>query len=163
VLLTGCATNVKTTLNGWMSALISADQTRVVTISDAGTLSVEADNADTETNDEKYVLAGRSLAGSEFVASFELTAQNEGIEIEDMTLNVIGDPISFAQGAQEVVIYADDKTTVLFSETVAIIGEVDLGKVEFNNINLIVEQGSMNIYVKVLTDPIGFNENGEET
>lgn len=139
-------------------ACSGANSTRVVTIEGSGELTVEADNADSETNDEKYILAGKALSSSDFVASFELTAQNEGVEIEDMTLVVSGDTTMFAQAAQEVVIYDEDKSTILFRETVTTVGTV-----VFNNINLIVEEGSMNIYVKIETDIIGDNENGVET
>jgi len=77
---TGLVNNVSRTLT---NLLATTPSSRTVTIAGAGSLTLTADNTDTATNTAKNVLGG---ATSDFVASFEATATNEGVQINDLTI-----------------------------------------------------------------------------
>lgn len=131
----------------------SVNSNRDILVTGAGELRVEADNSDSEADDKKYIVAGTPEDQSEFVASFELTAQNEWVEIEDMVLNIVG-ANDFDDAVQEVIIYAEDKSTIIDSSV-----PTDGTSVLFDTIsNFTVEEWSINIYVKIITNLIGINE-----
>jgi hypothetical protein len=126
---------------------------RVITITNAGTISNTVDNSNTQTNRAKNVLAGTT---SEYVSTFRLVATNEAVLVEDFQLNVAG-AANFANAVREVVIYNSEGVEVaresVISDTV----------VEFDNVNLLIPQGTNTYYVKVITNGIGNNFDGEET
>lgn len=135
---------------------------RTIRVTGAGELSITVDNSDNETDEPKFVLAGSTEAASEFVASFELVATNEGIDIEDAILHATFAGGSFVNAVMEVVVYDDDKTTELFREVINTTNVASPLEIDMNNINLVIDEGSTNIYVKVVTEPIGDNQNGDE-
>lgn len=141
---------------------LNADSNRTVTIAGAGTLSIVADNSDSETDRPRHALGG---VESEFVASFEITANDEGVEIEDAVLLVSGDVANFTDAILEVVFYDDDKTTELYRETISnTLGTfTGFSGTVLNNINLDIPEGSTNIYVTIIPDEIGDNRNGTQT
>jgi len=144
--------------------ILNVSSNRVVDVTWAGELAISVDNSDNETDEPKFVLAGSTEAASEFVASFELVATNEGIDIEDAILHVTfddSDPTkNFVDAVMEVVVYDDDKTTELFREVVNTSSTASPLELDMNNINLVIDEGSTNIYVKIVTEPIGDNQNG---
>lgn len=127
---------------------------RQVTIVDFGSLMIEVDNTDALTDDSEYVVAGSLLNEVPYVASFEFTVDNEPVEIEDLDVLVYGDESWFAQGASEVILFDEDQN-VIASEVVTQ-GWV----VSFDNIDLFVDEWRSNIYVKVVGDLMGDNQNG---
>jgi len=135
-------------------APISITSDRLITISGVGTLAVTVDNTDSETSLDKNIIAG---AMSDFVASYELVAVNEGTKIIDMQIDetaLAND--SFKTAVSEVVLYANDKTTEIARQIVT------SDTVLFNNVNYVAEEGSSNIYVKVVTHKIGKDEAGSQ-
>ena len=124
---------------------------RQITITSAGSLSVNLDETDTLANRNKHVLAGTT---SDYIAAFELIGDNEPIEIEDLILNVAGAGAGdFADSISEVILYKQDGTEIGREA-------VSTTPVMFDNINLVIPDGSMNIYVKVVADMIGSSQNG---
>jgi len=125
---------------------------RTLTISGVGTLAAVVDNTDSETEKAKNTLAGTTTA---FVASYELTATNEGIKIKD--LDVVSGGTNFVSAVAEIVLYKNDKTTEIARKSVS------STTTTFNDVNYVIAQGSENIYVKVVTRKIGKDEAGLQT
>jgi hypothetical protein len=127
-----------------------AYSTREVTISSVGTLSATTDNGDSEVSVPELVLGG---AYSDVVASFELTASDEDIEIQDLVIAAIGGAPSLASHVKEVQIYDEDMNLI---DTKVVTDNT----VEFDNINYTVEQGTENLYVVVKAQTIGYGKPG---
>lgn len=123
---------------------------RDIEIAGQGTLAAVVDNTDSETLDEERVLGNST---SSFVASFELTAQNEDIVVEELEIELGG--TNAIAAIKDIMIYAEDKVTLLGTE------QANTAVVTFDNLSgFIVEVGSENIYVKVTTEKIGLNQPG---
>jgi hypothetical protein len=127
---------------------------RTISITNAGVLGNTVDNNNTNTSRAQNVLAGTT---SPYIATFRLVATNEPVLIEDFVLNVNGANGNFASAVTEVILYNADGTEVARESVVA-----DT-IVEFDNANLLVAQGTNTYYVKVVTNGIGYNFDGEET
>jgi len=127
---------------------------RVVTIKGVGTLANAVDTTDSEVDKDKNILGGVT---SGFVASYELTATNEAIEIKDFTLTNTNGVLSNA--VSEVIVYANDKTTEVARETVV----SGVETVTFDNANFVVAEGTSNVYVKVITHKQGKDQAGQQT
>jgi len=127
--------------------------TTTLTIKGVGTLAVVADNTDTATNKAKNVLAGTT---SDFVASYEFTATNEAVLIKDLQIDETS-VANLKNAVSEIVLYANDKTTELARESVS--SDV----VVFDNVNITVEEGNENVYVKVVTHNMGKDQAGTQT
>jgi hypothetical protein len=127
---------------------------RTITIKGVGTLTATVDNTDTETDKDKNVLGGVT---SSFVASYELTATNEGILIKDFELDETSGTENLQGAVSEVIVYANDKTTEIARQTV--VSE----PVTFNNANFTIPEGNSNIYVKVVTNKQGKDQAGKQT
>ena len=127
---------------------------RTITIKGVGSLTVAADNTDSETDKDKNVLAGTT---SPFVASYEVTAVNEGIKIKDLKIDQTNGGVNLEDAVAEIVLYANDKTTEIARQIVT------SDTVTFNNIDYVVPEGSSNIYVKVVTHKIGKDEAWTQT
>lgn len=128
----------------------------LVTVRGAGSLSAVVDNADSEVDKAKNVLGG--VDKSPFVASFEVTATNEPVKIKDLNIVAAGaSGTQFANVVEQVVLFGNDKTTVIGTESVT--GPT----VTFDNINYTVEEGSQNIYVKLKTRQIGKDKAGSQS
>lgn len=138
--------NKDLTANGLPTAL-----GRNITVTAAGTLTVTLDNSDPLANRTKHVLAGTT---SDYVASFEFNAVNEDILINDLRLNVAGAG-NFADAVSEVILYKADGTELARES-------VSTTPVVFDDINLVIPEGSMNVYVKVVADLIGKSQNGQQ-
>lgn len=124
---------------------------RTIRITDSGSLNVNVDTTDAKTNKARHVLAGTT---SDYVASFELNAVNEAIELEDVTITATGAGAGdFADAVNEVVVY-NDAGTELFRE------QVVSNVVSFDNVNFVVPLGTTNLYVKIISDTVGNNANG---
>src|SRR5690606_6677779 len=79
---------------------------RTVTIRGAGTLAVTVDNSDKEVDKTKNILSNTT---SPFVASYEFTATNEPVKVEDLQLVASGaSGSSLANVVSEVILYAND-------------------------------------------------------
>ena len=131
---------------------VSTLSARTITIQAQGTLLATADNTDTETEKAKNVLANSTTP---FVASFELTAQNEGVKIKD--LNIVGAGTGFIDAVSEVILVKGDKTTEIARKSVT------STTVDFNDVNYVVAEGTENVYVKLVTRKIGKDEAGTQT
>jgi len=76
--------------------------------------------------------------------------------VKDFTISeTTGSGLSSA--VSEVIVYANDKTTELARKTVT------SDTLTFDNVNFVVEEGSENIYVKVVTTKQGKDEAGTQT
>lgn len=128
-----------------------SDSNRVVTITDAGTLSAAVYTSETPLNLEQNVLGNST---SDFVAAYELTALNEPILIKDLNMVATVAVGDLVDGVKEVILYANDKTTEIARRTVT------ADTVVFNNINYEVAQGTQKVWLKVATQRIGLNHPG---
>lgn len=128
--------------------------TRIITIRWAGTLATAVDNTDSETSKDKNILGG---ATSPFVASYELTATNEAVLVKDFTIIAETSAQTLAAAVSEIIIYANDKTTELARKTIT------SDTITFDNVNFTVEEGSENIYVKVIASKQGKDQAGSQT
>jgi len=124
---------------------------RTITIKWVGSLTVVADNTDTEVDKDKNITAGTT---SPFVASYEVTAVNEWIKIKDLKIDQTTAGVDLQDAVAEIVLYANDKTTEIARQIVT------SDTVTFNNIDYVATEGSSNIYVKVITHKIGKDESG---
>lgn len=129
------------TADAWLSD-------RTITIRWAWSLTVSTDITDSATNKDKNVLWNTT---SDFVASFELTAVNEPVKINDFYI-VENSTKTLSSAVESISIYANDKTTLLATETVS------ADSVFFENINKVISEWSENIYVKVKTRKIWLNQ-----
>lgn len=119
----------------------------LITVRGAGSLNATVDNSDSEVDKAKNVLGNVTSA---FVASYELTATNEPVKIKDLNITAAGaSGSSLANVVSEVILFANDKTTIIGRESVT------SSTVTFDNINHVVAEGSENVYVKVVTRQIG--------
>ena len=128
--------------------------TRLITLQAAGTLNATADNTDPVSNRAKLVLAGET---SDFVASFELNAQDEAFTIRDLNVIAGGGALSLENSVATMILFANDRVTEVSRRSVT--GNT----VEFRNLNYTVQQGSENLYVKVITHEFGKNKPGAES
>ncbi|MDD2565975.1 MAG: hypothetical protein PHZ26_03465, partial [Candidatus Gracilibacteria bacterium] len=126
---------------------------RIVTIQGAGTLATAVDNTDSETSKDKNILGG---ATSPFVASYELTATNEAVLVKDFTISETSLQ-TLASAVSEIIVYANDKTTELARKTIT------SDTITFDNVNFTVEEGSENIYIKVVASKQGKDQAGLQT
>ncbi|MDP2670535.1 MAG: hypothetical protein Q8O99_06605 [bacterium] len=125
---------------------------RAITVNAGGTLSITRELTDPLANRAKHVLGGTT---SDYLAAFELNAVNEGMDIEDLVLQVSGAGASnFADSVSEVILYDADGAE-LDREFVS------TTPVTFDNVNLNIDEGSTMVYVKVVADLIGKSQNGE--
>jgi len=140
------------TIGGVSTAIgtLATASNRTVTIKGAGSLTLAVDNTDTATSSAKNVLGG---ATSDFVASFEATATNEGVQINDLTITETSGG-ALKSAVSEVVLYANDKTTEIGRKSVT------SDTVTFTNINHKIAEGSENIYVKVVALAMGKDRAG---
>jgi len=140
--------------NNVTTAATTVVSTREITISGVGTLTLTVDNTDSETSLDKNVIASST---SDFVASYQLVAINEWTKIIDMQIDetALADD-SLKNAVSEVVLYANDKVTEISRQIVT------SDTVLFNNVNYVAEEGSSNIYVKVVTHKIGKDEAGSQ-
>jgi hypothetical protein len=136
---------------GVMTSNNTGDSTRLIRITGSGTLDVIVDNNDPETNRRRHILAGNGANENPYVASFELIANNESVKIDEFTLNVTdidaGSRARFLDSIDEVVVH-DEDGNVIASERVSTL------PLDFNNVGLIVEEGSTNVYVTIVADRI---------
>lgn len=134
---------------------------RTLTITGLGTLAAIVDTTDVKSKDDKVILAGTSM--TDYVASYELTATNEAILVEELTLNSTvagGDATEFTDTVEEVLLIANDGVTVIDSESVS---STTVEFQSFSNGGFVVEEGSENVYVKLRTAKIGKNNSGKAT
>lgn len=78
--------------------------------------------------------------------------------LKDIILQVNGSGPDFVDAVESISLYAKDKTTLLYTESVS------SSTVTFNNINYVVPaQGTDTIYVKVTANTIGYQEIGKQS
>jgi len=146
------------TLIGISDAIPFINSDRDVYVTDSGVLTVQVDNIDSLTDTPKHVIAWSSESVSPFIASFELIAENEPMELEDVSLEINSPNESFYDAVTEIVVYWDDYTTEIDRRIVT--GQ---GDIMFNNIDFSLDEWSTNIYIKVVTDNIWTNFNWSES
>jgi len=129
-----------------------AASTRNILIAGVGTLNVSADNTDSAADQAKYVLAG---AESDFIASYEFVALNEDVVVKDLTITE-GAAADLSTTLATVVLYDNDKTTEVARENIT----AGATTVTFTDIDWTVEEGSKNLYVKVIAHRMGKDQTG---
>ena len=128
--------------------------TRTLVVADTGVLLVQKDTTDTLTNKDANLILG---AKSQMVTSVELTAQNEDITIKDLYVIQEDAGVDLEDHASAVYLYANgDLETPFATESVT------SDTVFFEDVNLIVEQGTENIYFALELSPAGKDLAGDE-
>jgi hypothetical protein len=128
-----------------------------------GTFTSTIDNSDFRADKNMYVLAGDTA----IVGSIEIAAENEELTLKDFSIafdgNQNGSTAEFRLSDQEVtemlssVQLLDEDLNELASSTVS--GRV----VDFDGKNIVVPVGTQNVYVQVVTNPIGKDLAGIES
>ena len=135
-----------------ISAITGMASARTITIVGTGTLTIAVDNTDLETNAAKHVLGDTN---SDFVASYELIATNEGAQINSFTIVQSNGAVDMQDGIAEIIVYASDKTTVIARKSVG------SDTITFTDVpGFVVDAGSENIYIKVVGHKMGLSETG---
>ena len=123
---------------------------RIVTVVGSGSLVVEMDNTNTDTQKDKYEIAGNATG---MLAAIKLRAANENVTIEDLRLSILTTATASSTDVNKIFskiqIIDSDKATVL-KETTDVTGETLI-----EDINLVVPQSSKTIYIKGILNPIG--------
>lgn len=136
---------------------------RTINIVAGGTLTVELNNY---VDDESFILAWEE---SDFVAAFEVSADDEEFDIEQLKLNVVCTPTttcatSFEETVQRVYIYDEDRTTKLYGEQVGVINAWWMPQAEvvfnFRNWDFVVSDDKI-IYIAVEAKDLGENAQWE--
>ncbi len=122
---------------------------RQLTLSGVGTLTLAVRTDDSASSIDKNLVGGTT---SDFVATYEFTAQNEPILVRDLTF--VASAVTFANDVSEIIVYKNDKVTELARKAVTTNTTV------FTDINYTVEMGSERMYIKVKTQKIGKDEAG---
>ena len=143
------------TVNGaakTLSAIDNAVSARTVTISGTGSLTATVDNTDSETDSAKWVLGNTTY---KYVASYELTAENEGVKIKDLTLDETnaGPTVLLKNAIAELILYDEAGTEIARKS-------VTSDSVDFTDINYVIEEGSENVYVGVKAQKLGKDQAG---
>jgi hypothetical protein len=143
--------------NDDMEVTVNTQSPRTVTIEDFGTLTCNFDLSDSSVEDPTIVLGGTT---SDLLGSWEITADNEPIWVRDIEFTAVG--AGFSTSFDEVLLLADDGVTELYSEfvfsNVMYLNEVNgVGGGDF-----IVDEGTENVYVKLVASPINKTEGDTE-
>lgn len=151
-----------TTTNSSGADLADGDEevsTRTITLAGTGTLEITNDPSDERADRNKHVLGGTT---SDLVASYELTADNESILIEDLNVVVYSADGTSAGNAVDYIstveLIGDDGVTVLATENVT------SDTVVFEDLDHVVsETQSENMYVRVKAHAIGDEKEGTQS
>jgi hypothetical protein len=124
---------------------------RLLTITDQGTLKVSMLTSDSSANSDLFLLAGSESDSDSYLGEIKFTTENEGIKVEDLTLTNSGDATS--QDIASVKLY-DEEGYLIAEETV----DAD-GDVIFEDVNLTFEADkSTSLFVAVVAK--GINDGG---
>jgi hypothetical protein len=122
---------------------------RTISVQGAGTLSAVVDVIDPKVSSAKHVIGGTT---SDWVASFDVTANNEAMDLVDVTVLVSGSA-NFNANITEVVLYNEAGTELARK------GVTSATEVEFTDLaNVTLNQGTTTMYVKLITNGIGLNQ-----
>lgn len=126
---------------------------RVITVKGVWTLTAVVDNTDTETDQESNVLGNTT---SSYVASYELTANNEDVKLEKVviTADETTNPVWFESAVSEIVLFDEDGDEIGRESVTSDV-------TTFDTFDYVVEEWSENIYVKVITRKIGKDAAGQ--
>jgi hypothetical protein len=136
-------------------ANFTVNTTRTITAATAGELSISVDNTLNGVNKPKLVLAGQETP---YVAAFELSATNEPITVEDLTLTEHdGDDLSASIASLHLY---SAEGELLASEDVQ---DADT-EVSFEAVDIVVSNTqSTVVYVTATTHAVGFEKLGAES
>jgi len=130
---------------------LSSVASRLLTITDQGTLKVSMLTSDSSANSDLFLLAGSESDSDSYLGEIKFTTENEGIKVEDLTLTNSGDATS--QDIASVKLY-DEEGYLIAEETV----DAD-GDVIFEDVNLTFEADkSTSLFVAVVAK--GINDGG---
>jgi hypothetical protein len=127
------------------------DSGRTVTLVGAGSLVVEMDNSNTDTQKDRYEIAGNATG---LLAAIKVRGANESINIEDLRIAVLNASAASSTNANTIFsklqIVDSDKTTVL-KEISNVTAETLV-----EDINVVIPStGSKTVYLKGVLNPIG--------
>ena len=133
-----------------LAAAVGATSARTVTAVGTGSFSsIAVDTIDSAVSKNKNVLANTT---SDFIAAYKLSANNEGIAVEDIDATFSAD---VSASVDTLILYRGDKVTEIARE--AVTGAT----VQFRNIaNFTIAEGTESVYAKIITRKIGKNEAG---
>lgn len=138
---------------------------RTIAVVGAGTLTVEMDSTDPLSDKDMYVLAGNKA----IIASLEVEASNEDITIEDFTVSfddVVGNLLAEGEITNAIsrVNILNEAMEVVATKTVSGTNAANaVFDVTFENENILIAEGTQNLYVEIETNQIGEDLAGAET
>lgn len=119
-------------------------------------MTVKDSTNNVHVEDNKNILGGQQ---SDFVAAFELVAQDEDILLEDIIISETSNNADFTQAIKTLTVFDQDRTTILYGPKT-----VNSPSVYLNDALITVPQsGGKIIYVKLEADQIGQNRNGTQS
>ncbi|MFA6466915.1 MAG: hypothetical protein WCV71_03580 [Patescibacteria group bacterium] len=134
---------------------------RVMTLSSAGTLKAEILTTDTKANDDMYILAGSESTHGRYLAELKFTTANEAIKLTDLALQEYGD--STGADVKVVKLYDSAGTVVAYKSPTAD-GHVHFEEGDFlNSKNVLAADQSTSFFVGVLTKTINADGDVEGT
>lgn len=135
---------------------VAADLTvgRTIAIQGAGTLSIVPVTNATPFSSPQHIIGGTT---SDYVAKFDVTANNEDINLIDVTVNVSGGA-TFNANVTEVILLNAAGTELARK------GVTNSTTVEFTDLaNVVATQGTTQLMVKLVTNGIGKGKGTEDT
>lgn len=149
--------NIDDDNNNDMTVIVNSAGTRLITISNFGTLSCDFDVNDEATDIPSIVLGGDE---SNYLASFEFNAQNEDIWVRDILVTASPAP-NFVDAFEEVVLDDEDGNELyreIITSNAMYLNEIETA----SGADYIISEGDVNLYVSLVASLIGKNLNGEE-
>jgi hypothetical protein len=128
---------------------------RVITIVGAGSLAVSFDDSDPLTDDDTFTLAGTT---SEYVAAFELSAEDEDVSIESLSILLSANFGEFADSVSRVHLYDEDGNSIYGNGAVVGSDVATSGEITFNNLNpelLVSADNDTIVYIALQTKTMG--------
>ncbi len=133
---------------------------KTLTVRASGQLEITADAGNDANKDVKTILAGESAT----VFSADVSALNEGADVEEVTFTFSGNDLSnFKKTVTSASLYLDGKLIKTNSNSdITVINSGSGGTVKFNNLtDFIVPQANVEVAVKLNTANIGFEKVGK--
>lgn len=137
-----------------LSTTNEVDSTRTITLSGTGSLTTTVDTSDVYVNKSKLVLSGTT---SDTLASFELTATNEPILLQDIALLETENGVDLEDYISEIILLKEDRTTEIARKAVT------SNSTLFTGLDYKVMEGSENVYVKAVAHRYGKDLPGSQS
>ena len=135
--------------NDDMQVTVNSAGTRTITIQGVAQVSCAVDTSDPATDRPSIVLGGTT---SGLLGSFEIEVENEAVYIRDVMFTA-SPALGFTEAFEKIILLADDGVTELHEQDIItnVMYLDEIGK----GVSVIIDEGTENVYVKLIAHPIG--------